>query len=601
MPSLKDPRTEKATALTSALRSCRSALRVCVVFSLVINVLMIAQPIYMLQIYDRVLTTGHVATLIMITLITAVAIAVMSALDALRTAVTTRIGCWLNDQLGPVYIACGVRGRLHGASTSAQALHDISQIQSFISNQGLTAFFDSPWVPIFIAMIWLLHPMLGAVSALSAIILLCLGIANEIATRSRAAVASTAQIEATNLADATIRNAEVVRAMNMLPALINRWAVLNDDANEGLRIAGDAAAVIMGITRFTRFFVQVAILGLGAWLVLDAQLTPGGMIAASILLGRALAPVELAIGAGRNFINARLAYARLKKQIEDYPPEAERTRLPEPLGSLVVEDVSFRAPNTEHVILRSVSFSVEPGEVLAIVGPSGGGKSTLCRLLVGINTPTLGEIKLDGSSLQHWDPAQLASNIGYLPQDVELFNGSVAENIARMQVSADRDVLNAAIAANAHSMIQNLPDGYDTQIGRSGVRLSGGQRQRVGLSRAIYGKPRLVVLDEPNANLDQSGETALVNTLSCLKKLGIALIIVGHRASTLTQADKILVLKEGCVAVFGKRTEVLQILAKAGSQNAGNEDSDANRKPAAASDGSVVASHEHSKLEAIAS
>jgi ATP-binding cassette subfamily C protein/ATP-binding cassette subfamily C exporter for protease/lipase/ATP-binding cassette subfamily C protein EexD len=316
------------------------------------------------------------------------------------------------------------------------------------------------------------------------------------------------------------------------------------------------------------------------------------MIAASILLGRSLAPVELAIGAGRNFMSARLAYKRLKKLIEDYPPEVNRMRLPDPTGRLAVDQVSYVAPNTDHVILKRISFSVEPGEVLAIVGPSGGGKSTLCRLLAGISAPNAGEIRLDGSPLQHWDPAQLARYIGYLPQDIEMFRGTVSENIARMRDVRHIEVLNAAINSNAHPMIQSLPDGYDTQIGEGGIRLSGGQRQRIGLARAIFDEPQLVVLDEPNSNLDQAGEAALVNALIVLKKSGVSLVIVGHRASTLAQADKILVLKEGYVAMFGPRDQVLQMLTNVGSQKVSKGDELIVRKTAAA--GSAVDLHDHS-------
>ena len=285
------------------------------------------------------------------------------------------------------------------------------------------------------------------------------------------------------------------------------------------------------------------------------------MIAGSILLGRALAPVEVAMGAWRNFMTGRFAYNRLKKAIEEHPQPLERTRLPTPSGRIAVDQVTFAAPNTGTLILSQVSFSVEPGEALAIIGPSGAGKSTLCRLLVGLAVPNVGEVKLDGSQIHHWEPAQLGTHIGYLPQDVELFTGSVRDNIARMTTKAtDEEILTAATLAHAHEMIQQLPQGYDTQIGDRGVRLSGGQRQRVGLARAVFGNPQLIILDEPNANLDQAGEAALSEAIFSLKKRGAALVIVGHRPSTLAQADKILVLKEGFVGSYGPRDEVLDMM-----------------------------------------
>jgi len=559
--STQNWRSVETSELNTTLRCCISAFGTCAAFSFVINVLMLVSPIYMLQVYDRVLTSGHVDTLIMITLIVTIALAVMCGLDTLRTIITIRIGCWLNDQLGPAFLSCGVRGRLKGDPYGAQSFQDIGQIQNFIATQGLSAFFDFPWVPLFVALIWMLHPTLGLVAVSSAVVLFVLSIANEFATRKATESASKAQIEATRLADAAIRNAEVVHSMGMLSAMTARWASLNTSVVDGLRRGGEIGGGVLAITKFVRFFVQVLILGLGAWLVLKAELTPGGMIAASILLGRALAPVEVAMGAWRNFMTARFAYNRLKKAIEEHPQPLERTRLPAPTGRLAVDQVTFVAPNTDTPILNRVSFSVEPGEVLAIIGPSGAGKSTLCRLLVGLAVPNVGEVRLDGSQIHHWEPAQLGNHIGYLPQDVELFTGSVRDNIARMTTNAsDEEILIAATLAHAHDIIQHLPHGYDTQIGDRGVRLSGGQRQRVGLARAVFGNPQLIILDEPNANLDQAGEAALSEAIFSLKKQGAALVIVGHRPSTLAQADKILVLKEGFVGLYGPRDEVLDAM-----------------------------------------
>ena len=559
--SAQKGRSIETSELNTALRSCISAFGACAAFSFVINVLMLASPIYMLQVYDRVLTTGHVDTLIMITLIVTIALAVMCALDTLRTIITIRIGCWLNEQLGPAFLACGVRGRLKGDPYGAQSFQDISQIQNFIATQGLTAFLDFPWVPLFVALIWMLHPVLGLVAVSSAVVLFVLSVANEFATRKASESASKAQIEATRLADAAIRNAEVVHSMGMLSAMTARWALLNTAVVDGLRRGGEIGGGVLATTKFVRFFVQVAILGVGAWLVLKSELTSGGMIAASILLGRALAPVEVAMGAWRNFMTTRFAYRRLKKAIEEHPQPLERTRLPAPTGRLAVDQVTFVAPNTNTLILSKVSFSVEPGEVLAVIGPSGAGKSTLCRLLVGLAVPNVGEVRLDGSQIHHWEPAQLGTHLGYLPQDVELFTGSVRDNIARMTTDAtDEEILTAATLAHAHDIIQHLPQGYDTQIGDRGVRLSGGQRQRVGLARAVFGTPQLIILDEPNANLDQAGEAALSDAIFSLKKQGAALVIVGHRPSTLAQADKILVMKEGFVAMYGPRDEVLSAM-----------------------------------------
>jgi PrtD family type I secretion system ABC transporter len=548
------------TDLERAIVACRSAFATCALFSLVINVLMLASPIYMLQVYDRVLTTGRIETLVMLTLIATVALAVMCALDGLRTSVTIRVGCWLNERLGPTYLACAVRGRLKGDSSGVEHLRDISQIQNFIATQGLTAFFDAPWVPIFVGLIWILHPMLGAVAVSAAVVLFLLSIANEFATRKATRAANRNQIEATLLADATIRNAEVVQAMHMLPAMTDRWAAINESVLDGLLRSGDIGGFVLATTKFVRFFVQVAILGVGAWLVVNSQLTAGAMIAGSILLGRALAPVELAISMWRNFMGARFSYDRLKKAIEDHPTPPRRTTLPSPVGRVVVDGVSYLTPNTARLIVSDVSCAVEPGEALAIIGPSGAGKSTLCRLMVGLAVPNVGEIRLDGSQIHHWDGQQIGQHIGFLPQDVELFAGTVRDNIARMQLVGDDAIVKAARLAQAHEMIQHFPQGYDTRIGDGGVRLSGGQRQRIGLARAVFGNPRFIVLDEPNASLDQAGEAALAESIENLKRSGAALIIVGHRPSTLSIATKILFLKEGRVVMFGEREHVLETL-----------------------------------------
>jgi ATP-binding cassette subfamily C protein/ATP-binding cassette subfamily C exporter for protease/lipase/ATP-binding cassette subfamily C protein EexD len=549
--------------LEQALRDCRSAFAIVMAFSLVMNVLMLASPVYMLQIYDRVLTTGHLETLALLTVIVGAAQGVMCALDFARMGVTIRIGCWLNDRLGPVLLGSSVRARLNGDPSGVQPLRDLSQVQSFIGGQGLTAFFDIPWIPVFLVLSWLLHPLFGLVALLASILLFLLSVGNELMTRSPTLTANLAQLSATQQADAAIRNAEVVRAMGMLPALIERWRDSNASSVELLRRASERGGLIVACTKFVRVFVQSAILGLGALLVLRGEVSPGAMIAASILLGRALAPVELAMGAWRNFTSTRIAYARLNKHLQNYAPEGDRTRLPAPRGRISVDKLTYVAPGTALPILRQVSFDVEPGQVLAVLGPSAAGKSTLCRFLVRLVTPTSGTVRLDGSELVHWDPDQLGRFVGYLPQDVELFAGTIRDNIARMGKADDNSVVDAAVLARSHDMIAHLPNGYETQIGERGTRLSAGQRQRIGLARAVYGEPRLIVLDEPNANLDQAGEAALAAAIGELKARGAALVIVGHRPSTLARADKILWLNDGRVELFGPRDEVLHKLREA--------------------------------------
>ena len=547
--------------LESVVRSTRSAFLFVAVFSLFINLLMLTAPVYMLQVYNRVLTSGSHETLLFLTIMAGVAVFVMCVLDTLRTSVTVRIGCWLNERLSPVFMAAGVRAQLKGDPNGIQSFHDINQIQGFVANQGLVAFFDAPWVPIFIVVVWILHPWLGAIALVSAILLLILSILNDQATRKQTSIASQKQIDANRIADTTIRNADVVRAMGFLPALISRWQNTNSVSVEAVRSAGEAGGIVMALTKFVRFFVQIAILGMGAWLVLKNELTPGGMIAASIMLGRALAPVEMAIGAWKNFVASRIAYQRLRSQLETHPPEPERIWLPEPQGRLDVENMSYIVPGTSHLLLSQIAFSLPPGEVAAVVGPSGVGKSTLCRVLTGLAAPSTGSVRLDGADIRNWNPDQLGQYVGYLPQVVELFDGTVRENIARMRKADDGDVVDAAIAANAHDVIQQLPEGYDTRLGLNGVQLSGGQRQRVGLARAMFGNPKIVILDEPNANLDQAGEAALGQAIENMKARGCAVIIVGHRPSTLAHADSLLVIQSSSSSIFGARDDVLRIFS----------------------------------------
>jgi PrtD family type I secretion system ABC transporter len=555
----------RRTELSQALSDCRRAALIIGTFSLVINALMLAPSLYMMQVYDRVITTGHMETLIFLTGIAALALIVLAALDTLRSSVMVRVGCWLNDRLGPVFLASSIRSQLRGDGCGAQPLRDLAQIQNFVASQGLTVFFDAPWIAVFVTLIWILHPLLGAISLAIAVLLLALSVINEITTRRANVDASLAQISAMQEAEAAVRNAEVVHAMGMDPAIMGRWQARNSDAMAATSRAAERGGILLGITKFARFFAQILILGAGAHLVIHGQLSAGSMIAASILLGRALAPVEVAMSAWRNFSAARISYARLAARLSDFATEASRIQLPAPKGHLVVDDVSFGS--RERVILRHVSFEVMPGESVAVIGPSAAGKSTLCRLLVGVIAPTAGQVRLDGSEVVHWDSVQLGRYVGYVPQDVELFAGSVRENIARMGPVDDEAVVEAASLAHAHEMIQRLPDGYETQIGESGLRLSGGQRQRIGLARAVYGDPRLVVLDEPNANLDQAGESALSTAIQDLKKRGVALIIVGHRPSTLAQADKIVLLRDGRVELFGPRDVTLQKLRAAKSPN----------------------------------
>ncbi|MGQ0456837.1 MAG: type I secretion system permease/ATPase [Hyphomicrobium sp.] len=555
----------------ATLGECRSALWTIAIFSFIINILILATPLYMLQVMDRVLRSGRGETLLLLTVIAMGAVLVMSILDTLRSSIAMRAGTWINDRLGPAFLESSCRARVRGDDPGTDMLRDLGNLQGFVATQGMAALFDSPWAPIFIVFIWTLHPYLGMVALGAALLLLAISVVTEWVIHEPHTRADEIQIEALRHADVTVRNAEVVHAMGMMPAMTARWRELNDVVSQSIHAAGDMSGVMMTLSKFVRAAVQIAILGVGAWLVVGNQITPGAMIAAAILLGRALAPVEMAIGSWQSFMSARLSYQRLKEHFETYAPPAERTLLPWPTGHLSIENISYAPRPGDRPILSDISFHVAPGEALAIVGPSGAGKSTICRLLVGLNEPTSGTIRLDGSDLRHWDPLQLGGAIGFLPQDVELFPGSLRENISRMLPADDAEVVSAAELARVHAMIQRLPDGYDTIVGDGGFRLSGGQRQRVGLARAVFGLPRVIVLDEPNANLDQAGESALAEALKELKQRGHAIVVVGHRASTLSQADTILVVQDGRVAMFGPRDVVLEAWSEASATRGGSD------------------------------
>jgi ATP-binding cassette, subfamily C, bacterial exporter for protease/lipase len=525
-----------------------------------VNLLILVSPIYMLQVFDRVLLTYRVETLLYLTLIAAVCVLVLGVFDGLRGIAAARLGRWWDDTVRPDLLdAALAAARTRGPNVGA-GLHDLQQVRNFVGAPAMTPFFDAPWTPVFIAVTFLLHPLLGLVALGSALALLCLAVANDLA--SRAALAGSAAPRAANglLAAAALRNADVVHAMGMQAAVVGLHGARQLAINAAHQASAERTALITGISKALRIGVQIAVLGLGAWLVTLGELTAGGMIAASIILGRALAPIEQGIGSWRSFIAAREAHARIKALLEAVPARAEPTALPAPLGRLAVEGMSFVLPGQDKPVLRQVSFALEPGSVMAVVGPSTAGKSTLCRLLVGSWQPSAGHVRLDGADLSQWRSEDRARYVGYLPQAVELFGGTVRQNIARFADVPDEMVVEAARRANCHEMILRLAHGYDTEIGEGGAFLSGGQRQRIGLARALLGEPRLLVLDEPNANLDQEGESALIAAITEVKQRGATVILVSHRFAMMRVVDLVGVLRAGALEKFGPRDQMLQDL-----------------------------------------
>jgi ATP-binding cassette subfamily C protein/ATP-binding cassette subfamily C exporter for protease/lipase/ATP-binding cassette subfamily C protein EexD len=550
------------TPLQTALRKVRGGFFAVAFFSFFLNLLMLATPLYMLQVFQRVLSSGHLETLFYLTVVTIFALLILGMLYTIRSQILSHVSGWLSSAVSGDLISAGLKQSLQGKANGAQPLRELSQMQSFIGGTGITALFDSPWVPVFIAVIWVLHPWLGVLALVSAVALFVIALINELMTRQPQRDAQQQQSQALQFADTSMRNAEVVHAMGMLPVLLDRWHSLHGKSLDEQRKASGRSATLMGLSKFLRLSVQVGVLGLGAMLVLAGELTPGQMIAASILLGRALAPVEQSIAAWRGFVNARASHDRLQELLEAMPEVASAIELPTPEGRIEVENAGFRPAGAEKPILRGVSFSLDPGEVLAVIGPSAAGKSTLCRLLVGVWPPTVGAVRLDAAEVHAWDREQFGRHVGYLPQDVELFAGTVRENIARMhETHDDAEVIEAAKLADVHEMVLRLPNGYDTQIGVGGALLSAGQRQRVGLARALFRRPRVVVLDEPNANLDRLGEAALMRALKTLRENGTTVIMVVHHASMIKEVDKLLLLREGGVEAFGPRKDVLAHLS----------------------------------------
>ncbi|MBM1312320.1 type I secretion system permease/ATPase [Sulfitobacter mediterraneus] len=548
------------TPLQVAYGRFRATFIATIVFSFFVNMLMFVGPLYMLQIYDRVLSSRNETTLVMISMIAVLMLVSYGLLEFTRSKLLVRAGLQFDDVLANPVFSRVVRQQTAQPGSGAQiALSDIDKVREFMTGQGILAFFDAPWVPMFLLLCFAFHPWLGMVATFGAVVIFILALANEFATRSALREAGTASQGASHFVTTTMQNAEVIRALGMEKQLAKRWLARHDMALSNQATASGRAGIIMASSKFVRMGLQVAILGTGAYLAMLQEISPGIMIAASIVMGRALAPVEQAVGQWKQFVGARQSHARLKQLFAMIGEEEERIALPDPAGNLSVEQLYAMAPGTKDTILKGVSFSVNAGEILALIGPSGSGKSTLVRHLVGVSAAASGTVRLEGTELHHWHPDQLGRNVGYLPQDVKLFRGTVAENVSRFHDEpSDEDIVAASFLAGAHDMIQGLTNGYETDVGDGGTSLSGGQRQRVGLARAVYKEPNLIVLDEPNSNLDNAGEQALINCLQELKKRGKTIVLVTHKTNLLALSDKTVMLVNGAVEKFGPTRELFQ-------------------------------------------
>jgi len=551
------------SALRDALQACRSLFLSAGFFSFFINLLVLVPTIYMMQIYDRVLTSNSESTLIMLTLIVLFLFIVMGGLEWVRSQVLIVAGTRLDRLLGARTFDSVFRQTLAsgGKVATAQPLSDLLQLRQFLSGPGPLAFFDAPWLPLYIAVMFLFHPWYGVCTIASALVLVGLAIWNELGTRGDLKEANRQAMESHNHTQRNLRNAEVIEAMGMLPRMRARWQMRQDVVLELQSKASRNGGLITSVSKTFRMAIQSLALGLGAYLAIRREISPGVVIAGSILLGRALAPLDILINNWRQFLGARDSYQRLDGVLRAMPLREPPLQLPAPQGVLRLDNVVVTPPGADAPVIKGVSVQAGPGEVLAVIGPSGAGKSTFVRTMLGIHQPTTGTVRLDGAELTHWDREALGRHVGYLPQDVELLDGSVSENIARFGTLDAQKIIAAAVAAGVHELILRLPQAYDTQL--IGNVLSAGQRQRIGLARALYGNPQLLVLDEPNSNLDQEGDTALAKTLAELRRDGRTVIVVTHRQNVLGQADKILMLAEGQIALYGNRDKVLATLQQA--------------------------------------
>lgn len=542
------------------------------VFSGIINLLMIIPSIYMMQVYDRVISSGNEMTLIMLTVIMLSMYLLIGVLEWVRSSVLVKISAGMDVKLGKRVFTASFEKGLNGLSSNpSQVIADLATIRQFVTGNALFAFFDAPWLPIYVFIAFLFHPVLGLFTIIGVFILACLAIWNEMSTRKILKETNQLSALAGIYANNVLMNSDVIESMGMIERLQDKWYETQQKVIFLQANASNKNNYIGSITRFVRLSWQSLSLGIGALLVIENEISGGVMIACSILLGRALQPVEQAIGAWKQLSNVRGGYNRLIELLNEYPPRRKVMALPIPSGNIEFEKVSIAPPQTKNYSLKNISFTLNKGDVMGVIGQSGSGKSTLIKGLVGIWKASQGSIRIDGAELSQWSRNEIGSYVGYLPQDVELFNGTVAENISRFNAIESGKVIKAAKTAGIHELILKLPNGYDTMLGVGGAGLSGGQKQRIGLARAIYGDPSIVALDEPNANLDENGEASLLSAIVELKNKGTTIVIITHKQNLLANMDKILIMSDGCMQLFGTRDNVIQAIIESKKNNTKNK------------------------------
>ncbi|MCW5720680.1 MAG: type I secretion system permease/ATPase [Devosia sp.] len=552
-----------AESLQNGIKAVRINLGIVMAFTVFINILVLALPIYLFQISDRVLTSRSLDTLVMLTLAIVGAIILQVILDAVRRFILMRTAVEVAVQLGSPILSAAARASLHGNGRDYQVLGDLQQLRSFIVSGTLLAFLDAPMAPLFVIAVYLIHPHLGYIVVGASLGLFIIAVINQRLTARHFAEANNYVSRATLHLDSMSRNSQIINALAMIPEAVRIWGRDTASSLRAQVLAQDRNIIMSSISKALRLLTQVCMLGWGAFLAIEGQLTGGMVIAASIIAARALTPIEGAIEGWSSFTQFQSAFARIKGLLQSSPFNFERLILPEPKGRLDVERILFVPPPNKKVLLNGISFSLLPGESLAIIGNSGAGKTTLGKMLVGSILPTSGSVRLDLMDLRNWDQRQFGENIGYLPQDVQLFPGTIKANIARMREDvSDQAIYNAAVLADVHELIATFPQGYETYVAGDGAPLSGGQKQRIALARAFFGDPKLVVLDEPNSNLDSLGETALAKAILHAREQKITVVTITQRPALLNVVDKILVLNNGSVSMFGSRTEVMAALVR---------------------------------------
>ena len=556
--------TQTANELRDSLEACRAYFLYAALFSAAVNILLLTPIIYMLTVYDRVVASGSMSTLLMLTLLMIALLLAVGGFEWVRSTILIGASNRLEQLLRKrVSDATFKRALITGGLISnAQPLSDLTSLRQFMTGNGLFAFFDAPWFPIYIFVMFLFHPWFGVAGILAGAVMVILALANNSATDALLKEANEKSNQANSRFQSSLRNSEVVAALGMSEDVAKSQNKLSDEVLEKQTEASQKAAALNGLSKSFRLISQSLLLGLGAYLALNQEISPGMMIAGSLLLGRALAPIDMLVGTWKGFSLATAQYNRLKDLLEKIPLQSDKMSLPAPAGTLSVEQATVVPPGSRNPVVRGVSFELQAGEMLGIVGPSASGKSTLARALLGIWPTYAGKVRLDGADISSWDRIELGPHVGYLPQDIELFDGTIAENIARFREAPSDDVVAAAQLAGVHELILRLPQGYDTKIGSTGGILSGGQRQRIALARAVFGSPKYLILDEPNSNLDDQGEKELVLALNRIKSSGCTTLVITHRTMILQCVDKMLVLKEGQRAAFGPKNDVLAALTK---------------------------------------